>query len=110
MVSRSIENAQRKVEARNFDIRKNLLKYDDVNNEQRKIIYSQRDDVLAEHTLQDAIELMHHDVMAGLIGNFIPPESIHDQWDIEGLENALRVDLGIELPVQQWLERRSPTR
>lgn len=104
MVSRSIENAQRKVEARNFDIRKNLLKYDDVNNEQRKIIYSQRDDVLAEHTLQDAIELMHHDVMAGLIGNFIPPESIHDQWDIEGLENALRVDLGIELPVQQWLD------
>lgn len=94
MVSRSIENAQRKVEARNFDIRKNLLKYDDVNNEQRKIIYSQRDEILAESTLQDYIEEMHHEVMKGVIANFIPPESIHDQWDIEGLENALRADLG----------------
>ncbi|RSC22116.1 MULTISPECIES: preprotein translocase subunit SecA [Acinetobacter] len=103
MVSRSIENAQRKVEARNFDIRKNLLKYDDVNNEQRKIIYSQRDEVLAESTLQDYIEEMHRDVMKGMIANFIPPESIHDQWDVEGLENALRVDLSIELPIQQWL-------
>lgn len=105
MVSRSIENAQRKVEARNFDIRKNLLKYDDVNNEQRKIIYSQRDEVLAESTLQDYIEEMHQEVVKGLIANFIPPESIHDQWDIEGLENALHADLGIELPVQQWLDQ-----
>lgn len=105
MVSRSIENAQRKVEARNFDIRKNLLKYDDVNNEQRKIIYSQRDEVLAESTLQDYIEEMHHEVVKGLIANFIPPESIHDQWDIEGLEGALQSDLGIELPVQQWLDQ-----
>ena len=105
MVSRSIENAQRKVEARNFDIRKNLLKYDDVNNEQRKIIYSQRDEVLAESTLQAYIEEMHHEVVKGLIANFIPPESIHDQWDIAGLENALRTDLGIELPVQQWLDQ-----
>ena len=104
MVSRSIENAQRKVEARNFDIRKNLLKYDDVNNEQRKIIYSQRDEILAESTLQEYIEGMHREVMQGLIANFIPPESIHDQWDIAGLENALRTDLGIELPVQQWLD------
>lgn len=105
MVSRSIENAQRKVEARNFDIRKNLLKYDDVNNEQRKIIYSQRDEVLAENTLQDYVEEMHREVMQAMIANFIPPESIHDQWDIEGLENALRIDLGIELPVQEWLEQ-----
>ena len=105
MVSRSIENAQRKVEARNFDIRKNLLKYDDVNNEQRKIIYSQRDEILAESTLQAYIEEMHHEVVKGLIANFIPPESIHDQWDIAGLENALRTDLGIELPVQQWLDQ-----
>ncbi|OTG63156.1 preprotein translocase subunit SecA [Acinetobacter silvestris] len=104
MVSRSIENAQRKVEARNFDIRKNLLKYDDVNNEQRKIIYSQRDEVLEESSLQDYIEEMHREVMKGLIENYIPPESIHDQWDIEGLENALRVDLGVDLPVAQWLE------
>ncbi|NNH88053.1 preprotein translocase subunit SecA [Acinetobacter terrae] len=105
MVSRSIENAQRKVEARNFDIRKNLLKYDDVNNEQRKIIYSQRDEVLAESTLQDYIEEMHHEVIKGVIANYIPPESIHDQWDIDGLERALRDDLGIDLPVNQWLEQ-----
>lgn len=105
MVSRSIENAQRKVEARNFDIRKNLLKYDDVNNEQRKIIYSQRDEILAESTLQDYIEEMHKEVIKGVIANFIPPESIHDQWDIPGLETALRTDLGIELPVQQWLDQ-----
>ncbi|HQZ59500.1 MAG TPA: preprotein translocase subunit SecA [Acinetobacter sp.] len=105
MVSRSIENAQRKVEARNFDIRKNLLKYDDVNNEQRKIIYTQRDEVLAESTLQYYLEEMHHEVIKGVIANFIPPESIHDQWDIEGLENALRSDLGVDLPVQQWLDQ-----
>jgi preprotein translocase subunit SecA len=104
MVSRSIENAQRKVEARNFDIRKNLLKYDDVNNEQRKIIYSQRDEVLAESTLQDYIEEMQRDVMKGVISNYIPPESIHDQWDIDGLEKALREDLAIDLPINQWLE------
>lgn len=105
MVSRSIENAQRKVEARNFDIRKNLLKYDDVNNEQRKIIYSQRDEVLAENTLKEYVEEMHREVMQGMIANFIPPESIHDQWDVEGLENALRIDLGIELPIQKWLDQ-----
>jgi preprotein translocase subunit SecA len=105
MVSRSIENAQRKVEARNFDIRKNLLKYDDVNNEQRKIIYSQRDEVLTESTLQEYIEEMHHEVIKGVIANYIPPESIHDQWDIDGLERALSDDLGINLPVNQWLEQ-----
>jgi len=104
MVSRSIENAQRKVEARNFDIRKNLLKYDDVNNEQRKIIYSQRDDVLAENTLQDYVEEMHHEVMKAVIANYIPPESIHDQWDIEGLERALREEFAVDLPVNHWLE------
>ncbi|MEK7740218.1 MAG: preprotein translocase subunit SecA, partial [Pseudomonadota bacterium] len=104
MVSRSIENAQRKVEARNFDIRKNLLKYDDVNNEQRKIIYSQRDEILEESSLQDYIEEMHREVVKGLIETYIPPESIHDQWDIQGLENALNEDLGINLPVNQWLE------
>ncbi|MQW92830.1 preprotein translocase subunit SecA [Acinetobacter wanghuae] len=104
MVSRSIENAQRKVEARNFDIRKNLLKYDDVNNEQRKIIYSQRDEILAESTLQDYIEEMIREVMQGMIATYIPPESIHDQWDIAGLEQALREDLNVELPIAQWLE------
>ena len=105
MVSRSIENAQRKVEARNFDIRKNLLKYDDVNNEQRKIIYSQRDEILEEASLQAYIEEMHREVVKGLIENFIPPESIHDQWDIPGLEQALQSELGVELPVALWLEQ-----
>jgi preprotein translocase subunit SecA len=103
MVSRSIENAQRKVEARNFDIRKNLLKYDDVANEQRKIIYGQRDDVLYEPTIHDGILNMHDDVINSVINNFIPPESIEDQWDIPGLENALSVELGLTLPIQQWL-------
>ena len=104
MVSRSIENAQRKVEARNFDIRKNLLKYDDVANEQRKIIYGQRDDVLYEPTIHDGILNMHHDVINGLIDNFIPPQSIDDQWNIPGLENSLSVEFGLSLPVQQWLK------
>ena len=104
MVSRSIENAQRKVEARNFDIRKNLLKYDDVNNEQRKIIYSQRDEILAAQSLHDYIEEMYREVMASVIANYIPQESIHDQWDIPGLEQALQEDLGITLPIGQWLE------
>ena len=104
IVSRSIENAQRKVEARNFDIRKNLLKYDDVNNEQRKIIYSQRDEILAESTLQEYVEEMHQEVVKGLIANYIPPESIHDQWDIPGLEAALREDFGVEMEITRWLE------
>lgn len=103
MVSRSIENAQRKVEARNFDIRKNLLKYDDVANEQRKIIYGQRDAILAESSLQDGIINMHHDVIQGLVGNYIPPGSIEDQWDVPGLEAALQQELSLDLPVQQWL-------
>lgn len=104
MVSRSIENAQQKVEARNFDIRKNLLKYDDVNNEQRKIIYSQRDDILVEKSLQGYLEEMHQEVMKGFIATFIPPESIHDQWDVAGLEDALRSDMQIDLPIQVWLD------
>jgi preprotein translocase subunit SecA len=105
MVSRSIENAQRKVEARNFDVRKNLLKYDDVNNEQRKIIYSQRDEVLAASTLQEYIEEMHREVVTALIANYIPPESIHDQWDIPGLEAALSEDLGVNMPITEWLDQ-----
>jgi preprotein translocase subunit SecA len=103
MVSRSIENAQRKVEARNFDIRKNLLKYDDVANEQRKIIYGQRDDVLYEPTIHEGILNMHSDVINGLIDNYIPPQSIEDQWDTMGLENALVTEFGLSVPVKQWL-------
>jgi preprotein translocase subunit SecA len=105
MVSRSIENAQRKVEARNFDIRKNLLKYDDVNNEQRKIIYSQRDEVLAENSLQAYIEEMHREVLTAMIANYVPPESIHDQWDIPGLEAGLKEEFSLDFPIADWLEK-----
>lgn len=104
MVSRSIENAQRKVESRNFDIRKNLLKYDDVANEQRKIIYTQRDDVLKEASLQDGIESMYDDVLNVMISEYIPVGSIDDQWNIEGLEHALAQDFMLELPIAAWLK------
>lgn len=104
MVNNSISNAQRRVESRNFDIRKNLLKYDDVNNEQRKIIYTQRDQILAESDLSEYIEEMYREVIKIMIANFIPPESVHDQWDIAGLENSLANDFGVALPVQQWLK------
>lgn len=104
MVSRSIENAQRKVESRNFDIRKNLLKYDDVANEQRKIIYAQRDDVLKEASLQDGIEGMYDDVLNVMINEYIPLGSIEDQWNIEGLELALEQDFMLSLPIAAWLK------
>ena len=104
MVSRSIENAQGKVESRDFDARKNLLKYDDVANEQRKVIYSQRDDLLAEADLKDAIEEMHRDVYDALISQFIPPGSIDDQWNIDGLEDELESEFKYYLPVNDWLD------
>jgi preprotein translocase subunit SecA len=103
-VSRSIEGAQRKVEARNFDIRKNLLKYDDVANEQRRAIYGQRDDVLAAESLAESFEAMYEDVVSTVMTEFIPPQSIEDQWDVEGFEKALKADFDIEIPVKQWLD------
>jgi preprotein translocase subunit SecA len=103
-VSRSIEGAQRKVEARNFDIRKNLLKYDDVANEQRRAIYGQRDDVLASESLAESFEAMYEDVVSTVMSEFIPPQSIDDQWDVEGFEKALKADFEIEIPVKQWLD------
>lgn len=104
MVSRSIENAQGKVESRDFDARKNLLKYDDVANEQRKVIYSQRDDLLAEADLQDAIEEMHRDVYDALISQFVPPGSIDDQWNIDGLEDELESEFKYYIPINDWLD------
>ncbi|WP_296405857.1 preprotein translocase subunit SecA [Psychrobacter sp.] len=104
MVSRSIENAQGKVESRDFDARKNLLKYDDVANDQRKVIYSQRDDLLAEADLKDAIEDMHRDVYDALISQFIPPGSIDDQWNIDGLEDELESEFKYYLPINDWLD------
>jgi preprotein translocase subunit SecA len=103
-VTRSIENAQRKVEARNFDIRKNLLKYDDVANDQRRAIYTQRDSILESTSITENVELIHGDVINTMISSFIPPQSIDDQWDIEGLEKALAADFGTTLTIRQWLD------
>ena len=104
MVSRSIENAQRKVENRDFDARKSLLKYDDVANEQRKVIYKQRDELLAQSKLQAGIEAMHYDVYNALIDQFVPPGSIDDQWDIDGLEDELESEFRIHMPINDWLD------
>ena len=103
-VSRSIEGAQRKVEARNFDIRKNLLKYDDVANEQRRAIYGQRDDVLAAESLAESFEAMYEDVVSTMMTEFIPPQSIEEQWDVAGFEKALKADFDMDIPAQQWLD------
>ncbi|GAA0308510.1 preprotein translocase subunit SecA [Psychrobacter aestuarii] len=104
MVSRSIENAQGKVESRDFDARKNLLKYDDVANDQRKVIYGQRDDLLAEMDLLEAIEQMNHEVYNALISQFVPPGSVDDQWDIDGLEDELEDEFKVTMPINDWLD------
>ena len=104
MVSKSIENAQGKVESRDFDARKNLLKYDDVANDQRKVIYGQRDDLLAEMDLLEAIEVMHHEVYNAMINQFIPPGSVDDQWNVDGLEDELEDEFKISMPINDWLD------
>ncbi|OOR84109.1 preprotein translocase subunit SecA [Moraxella canis] len=104
MVSRSIEGAQGKVEARDFDARKSLLKYDDIANEQRKVIYSQRDDLLAEMDLQEGIKAMHHEVYNALIDQFVPPGSIDDQWNIDGLEDEIEEAFRFYMPINDWLD------
>jgi preprotein translocase subunit SecA len=106
-VSKSIEGAQRKVEARNFDIRKNLLKYDDVANEQRRAIYTQRDDILSTSSISENVTLIHDDVVDSIINAYIPPLSLDEQWDIAGLEQALQTDFGMTFPVQLWLDEDS---
>lgn len=103
MLSRSIENAQRKVEAYNFDIRKQLLEFDDVANEQRKVIYAQRDDLLGADSIAEAIQSIGHRVIDQMINAFIPPHSMEEEWDIPGLEQRLENDFNIKLPIQQWL-------
>ncbi|HQV41158.1 MAG TPA: preprotein translocase subunit SecA [Moraxellaceae bacterium] len=103
-VTRSIEGAQRKVESRNFDIRKNLLKYDDVANDQRRAIYTQRDSILEAESIADNVELIHQDVINTVISEFIPPQSVDHQWDIPGLEKALSMDFGADLDVKGWLD------
>ncbi|MCW9012703.1 MAG: preprotein translocase subunit SecA [Gammaproteobacteria bacterium] len=103
-VSRAIENAQRKVEGHNFDIRKQLLEYDDVANDQRKVIYSQRNEMMQEDDMSDVVESMREDVVAKIFNNFIPAGSLEEQWDVAGLEVALEEEFGIKMAVQQWLD------
>ncbi len=103
-VSRAIENAQRKVEARNFDIRKQLLEFDDVANDQRKVIYEQRNDLLDATDISDTIQAIREDVVENVISNYIPPQSLDEMWDIPGLEQRLQADFGVELPIAQWLK------
>ena len=106
-VTRAIENAQRKVEARNFDMRKQLLEYDDVANDQRKVIYQQRNELLESLDISETITAMREDVLRNLIALYIPSQSVEEQWDIPGLEKALAAEYQLQLPVQEWLEKES---
>ena len=104
MVSNAIEKAQRKVEGRNFDIRKQLLEYDDVANDQRQVIYRQRYDMMVSDDLSSAVQSMREEVVSGVIDEYIPPQSIFDMWDLEGLEERIRNDFGLEIPVKAWVD------
>lgn len=103
-VTRAIENAQRKVEGRNFDIRKQLLEYDDVANDQRKVIYEQRNELLEAADVGDTIRAMREDVLADIIATHIPPNSVEELWEVPSLERELKAETGLEIPLQQMLE------
>ncbi|MDN2718404.1 preprotein translocase subunit SecA [Janthinobacterium sp. SUN120] len=107
IVSRSIESAQRKVEARNFDIRKQLLEYDDVANDQRKVIYQQRNELLETTDISDMIASLRHGVFTDLVHEYVPHESVEEQWDIKGLENTLASEWQLDLPLHEMLEADS---
>lgn len=104
MVTNAVEKAQRKVEGRNFDIRKQLLEYDDVANDQRRVVYGQRNDLMEMGDISAVIENVRIDVVNEVIDEFIPPQSLAEQWDIEGLERQLATQFSLELPIQQWLD------
>ena len=104
MVTNAIEKAQRKVEGRNFDIRKQLLEYDDVANDQRQIIYRQRDELLSDDEIGETITAIREDVVNDAVDGFIPPMSVEEQWDIPGLEKQLEAEFGLNLPLAQWLD------
>ncbi|MHC9011569.1 preprotein translocase subunit SecA [Stenotrophomonas rhizophila] len=104
LVSRQIEKAQRKVEAHNFDIRKNLLDFDDVNNDQRKVIYSQRDELLDAESVKDNVDGIRGDVIFDVVARFVPPNSIDEQWDLQGLEATLASDFGIDMSVTELVK------
>ncbi len=103
-VTRAIENAQRKVEGRNFDIRKQLLEYDNVANDQRKVVYEQRDELMASEDIGDTIKAIQHDVVKELFEAHIPPQSMEEQWDVKGLEDALAANMGLEISAQSILD------
>ncbi|MFN6263932.1 MAG: preprotein translocase subunit SecA [Chromatiaceae bacterium] len=103
LVSRAIENAQRKVEARNFDIRKQLLEFDDVANDQRKVVYEQRNELLAADDITETIAAVRQDVVETVMSQYIPPQSLDEMWDIPGLEARFRKDFGIDMPIAKWL-------
>ncbi len=103
-VSRAIENAQRKVEGRNFDIRKQLLEYDDVANDQRRVVYEQRSELMEVEDISDSITALRVDVLNEVFHDFIPHQSIEEQWDVPGLGQALSETFGGEWPIQQWLD------
>ena len=104
MVSNAIEKAQRKVEGRNFDIRKSLLEYDDVANDQRTIIYDQRNELMATDDISDTVNSVREEVVENKFSEFIPPQSLEEQWDVPGLEKAIENDFGIKMPIQTWLD------
>ena len=103
-VTRAIENAQRKVEGRNFDIRKQLLEYDDVANDQRKVIYEQRNELLEVTDVGETIAAMRHDVIDSMISTYVPPGSVEEQWDVASLEKVLQGEFNLHLPLQKMLE------
>jgi len=103
LVSRVIENAQRKVEGHNFDIRKQLLEYDDVANEQRKLVYSERNELMSTDDVSENIDNMREEVVDEVVDRTIPPQSLPEQWNIDQLEDDLRLEFGIEIPVAEWL-------
>lgn len=104
MVTRSIEKAQRKVEGRNFDIRKQLLEYDNVANDQRTIIYRQRNELMASDDVSELLTEMRSEVVGQLVDDYVPPQSVPEQWDIEGLEDAIETQFASKLPIQSWLD------
>ena len=103
-LNRAIENAQRKVEGRNFDIRKSLLEFDDVANDQRKVIYEQRNELMDEGDISETIQNIREDVVNGIISEYIPPQSLEEMWDVAGLEERIKGDFALDLPIQQWLD------
>ena len=105
MVTKSVESAQKKVEARNFDSRKQLLEYDDVPNNQRKVIYEQRNDIIDSPNIQKSVDRIREDVVIETVYEYIPPESIEEMWDIKALEKRLKADYSIKVNIKSWLKK-----